>query len=368
MTTFRKYLLFSLIIAIFNAIVLLVFFVPRFNHTDTQQYISTIKHVLGDSASELFPYRILKPLPILIGAALSPILGVKNVLIAQNLVFYFLSVWLVFILVNLLYRNEKQAFYGTVLYATAYPMLAYGLASLTDLPGWFFFLLSVLLSLNFFKNPRFKITALSGLAAGFGMLFKENVAAAPIFFASLVFIATKLPFRDKLKYILTFGLAFLLFPIINTIVSYNLYSYSYLDAFRAGGLHPKGASGFYIVSFPQIVVEIGRVLLIGWLFVFWGALKELALKNRERAKILLALIPPSLSVFLWCYPHNRMIFIAFPLLIPLASLGLLRSYKNYKNNVLAEAGLLSVYVLVNYLILDFLLKYGESFQPYLHYG
>jgi len=368
MTTFRKYLLISLIFAVLNAVLLLAFFVSRFDHTDTAQYVSTIKHISGDPQAELFPYRILKPLPILIAVLLNPILTPENALVAQNVIFYFLSVWLVFLLVYSLYQNSKQAFYGTVLYMAAYPMLAYGLASLTDLSGWFFYLLSVLIALNFLKKPQLKTALLAGFIAGLGMLFKESVAAAPIFFASLVFIATKLPFKDKLKYILTFGLAFLLFPIINTIVLYNLYSYSYLDAFRLGGLHPQGSSGFYIVSFPRIVVEIGRVLLIGWLFVLWGTLKEFALKNIERAKILLALTLSSSSVFLWCYPHNRIIFIAFPLLISLASLGLLRNYKNPKINSFAEIGLLFVYVLVNYFILDFLLKYGESFQPYLHYG
>jgi len=363
MTTFRKYLLLSLIVASLNAVLLLVFFVPRFDHSDTVQYVSTIKYISGDPTAEVFLKRILSPMPILIGAALSPVLDAKNALVAQNLVFYFLSVWLVFFLICRLYHNEKQAFYGTVLYITAYPILAFGLASLTDMPGWFFYILSVLLSLNFLKKPQLKTALLAGIMAGFGMLFKESVAAVPIFFASLLFIASQLSFKEKLKYISVYAIAFLFFPAINSIVLYNLYSYSYIDAFRLGGLHPEGYSGFYIVSFARIIIETGRVLAIGWLFVLIGALKEFALKNRERAKILLALIPPSLSVFLWSFPHNRMIFIAFPLLIPLASFGLLRNYKNLKINAFLELTLLFLYVFLSYAALEFFLRYGTILQP-----
>ena len=170
MTTFKKYLLISLIIASLNAVILLVFFVPRFNHTDTQEYISTIEYIAGKQEAELVVYRLLKPFPIFISVALSPFLNAKDALIFQNLIFYLLSVWLIYLLVYKLYKNEKQAFYGTLLYIGAYPMLAYGLAALTDLSGWFFYLLSILISLRLVKTPRIKTAFLAGFIAGLGML------------------------------------------------------------------------------------------------------------------------------------------------------------------------------------------------------
>jgi len=53
MNSFRKYLLISLILGLINAAILLVFFVPRFNHTDTISYVSTIKYVLGEPGGEV---------------------------------------------------------------------------------------------------------------------------------------------------------------------------------------------------------------------------------------------------------------------------------------------------------------------------
>ena len=369
MTSFRKYLLLSLVFALVSAVLLLVFFVPRFDHTDTFQYISTIKHISGDEASELFPYRILKPLPILIGAVLAPALGAENTLIFQNIFFYFLSVCLIYLLVHRLYHNEKQAFYGAILYAGAYPMIAYGLASLTDMPGWFFYLFSVLIALNFMKNPQFKTACLAGLVAGFGMLFKENLAAAPIFFVSLVFIATQMSFTAKIKYILAFGVAFLLLPIISSVAVYNFYSVSYLSWYAHTWGNSVGAfDNFYMISFSRILIEVGRVFMIGWIFVLLGILKERAIRNMERIKILLVFLIPSLSFFIWVYPHNRIIYIAAPLLVFLGSFGLLRNFKNSKINIFLELVLLFLYVSLNYLVLEFLLRYGPIFQQYLKYG
>jgi hypothetical protein len=70
-----------------------------------------------------------------------------------------------------------------------------------------------------------------------------------------------------------------------------------------------------------------------------------------------------LSFFLWAYPHNRIAYIAFPLLVALGSFGILRNFKNYKLNTFTEVTLLSVYVLVNYVALEFFLRYGTTLQP-----
>ena len=364
MNNFKKYLLLSLVVAFLNAVLLLVFFVPRFNHTDTLEYVSTIEHIAGNAQAQVYPHRILKPMPILIGAAISPIFGAKNSLVAQNVVFYFLSVFLVFLLIYRLYHNEKQAFYGTVLFVGAYPMLAYGLASLTDLPGWFFYLLSALISLKFIEKPHFKTALLGGFVAGLGMLFKENVVAAPIFFSVLIFVASNLSFKEKIKYLFIYGLAFSILPLINSIIIYKLYSYSYLNWLDYNSVGGGGRRNIlYMVTPFRIVIEIGRVLLIGWIFVLFGILKEFTLRNRERIKILISFILPSLSAFLWVYPHNRILFIAFPFLVLLGSFGILRDYKNQKTNKIVELSFLSGYFLISYIVLEFLLRYGTIIQP-----
>jgi len=360
MNNFKKYLLISFAFALLNAVLLLAIFVPSLNHSDTEQYISTINYFTGESGGELYLHRVLKPLPVFISVLLNPILDAKNALIFQNLIFYFLSVWLVFLLIFRLYKSEKQAFYGTVLFAAAYPMLAYGLAALTDLSGWFFYLASVLVSLKFLESPKVKTALLAGLVAGLGMLFKESLAAAPIFFAFLLFIATNLSLKEKIKYLFCFGSAFILPVLINSIVIYKAYSYSYLHWYWDVWHHGEG--DFYAYSVLRILIEIARVLFIGWIFVVLGAVKEFYLKNKERAKILIALVFPSLSFFLWSFPHNRIIFIAFPLICLLGSFGILIKENKQKAAVPLELSFLFLYVAANYIILDALLKYGPCLQ------
>jgi hypothetical protein len=361
MTSFKKYFLLALVFALLNAIFLLVFFVPRFNHTDSAQYISTIKYVLNRPDGEIILHRILNPAPIFIGVFFSFILDVKDVLIAQNIIFYFLSVILVFFLVFRIYNNEKQAFYGTVLYSTAYPMLAFGLASLTDLSGWFFYLLSIFIIFNLIKKPNLKTVFLSGLIAGIGMLFKENAAVIPIFFFSFVFLVLKLSLREKIKYLLVFGVAFICLPAINDIILYHFYSYSHYHAYRLGGFSPKNYNTFYMVSWFRIIIELVRVFFVGWVFILIGILKDIFIKNTEKIKFLIVFILPSLSVFLWSFPHNRMMYIAFPILVFWGSFGILRSYKNLKINKLIEILLISIYILSNYAMLEFFLRYGFLF-------
>lgn len=360
MTNFRKYLLFSLIFALLNAVLLLVFFVPRLDHADTQEYTATIRYITGDPEGQIFLHRILKPLPLLIGAFLFPVLNPEEALVFQNLIFYFLSICLVFSIVYGLYQNEKQAFYGTVLFSAAYPMLAYGLAPITDIPGWSFYLFLIWLSLKFIKKPNCKLALLAGLAGGIGMLFKENLAAGTIFFISLILIAGSGQIKEKIKYIFIFFIAFLLPTTLSALIIYRLYSHSLLDWFF--WVWNSNEGDFYVYSPLRTIVEIGRAFTLGWLFVFWGVLKEFNQRNAERTKILIALILPSLSFFFWPFLHNRIIYIAAPLLVLLGSFGVLTNFKNQKINIFGESILLLLYIAINYFLLDFLLKYGFLFK------
>lgn len=362
MTPFKKYLLFSLIFALLNTALILIFFIDRFDNSDTEQYVATIKYITSgeydDMVDDGINHRILKPLPLLVGSFLSPILSPENTLVAQNLVFYFLSIYIIFLIVNHLYHNARQAFYGTILFGTGYSMLAYGLAPLVDLSGWFFYFLIIWLSIKLLGDPNLKKSLLIGLISGLGMLFKESVAAAPIFFVSLIFIAAPFKFKDKFKYIFYFSIGFLVPVLLNNLLFYYLHSYTLLDWYREiSAANPR--QGFYAYSFLRIIIEIGRAFFLGWLFIISGALRELKEKNIERIKILYALIPSSLSFLIWPYPHNRIAYIAVPLLFLLGSFGILREDDNRRIRILKEISLLLIYICVNYFFLDFLLRYGN---------
>ena len=362
MTTFRKYLLFAFVVALLNVLIILLFFVPRLNATDSAQYISTIQHISGDNSAVLHPYRMIKPLPILIGVVLSPFMSAAQALILQNIIFYFLTVLVVFLLINLVYKNERQAFYGATLVSAAYPVMAYGLSPLTDFSGWFFYILCIYLTIVFFKYPSYRKSLLIGFLGGIGMLFKENLAALVIFFPCFVLICTNLPIKEKIKHILGFGGAFLTPIFISGIVVYRFFSYSMIQWYIDVSFH-RGSSDIYAYSPFRIIIEIGRVFSLGWIFFLVGVIKEIKIKNRERAKLLISLVPSSLSFFLWAFPHNRIAFISAPLIVLLGSFGLVELFKNYKFNKYIELFLLFLCVLTNYFLVEFLLKYGDILRP-----
>lgn len=364
MTPFRKYLLLSLLIALVNVFLVLNFFVPRYDHSDTKEYVAVIKHIMGDSGADIsmIKFRFFRPMPLLIGVFLNPALTPLNSLVFQSVIFYLVSVWLIFFVIYNVYKNEQQAFYGATLFSSSYPVLAYGIAPLTDMAGWFFFILCLFLFFVFLKKPSTKFIFLVGLIASFAMLFKENIAAFPIFFAVFLFLSKQFSLREKIKYILILGLTFLIFPLIVIAVVYVLYSYSYIEWLKIGLSFFQIArenAPFYSYGLKRFIIEIARMFLLGWIFFFWGFVKELKTKDKERIKFLIAFTVSSLSIFFWTYLHNRIMFISAPLLVLLASYGII-SEKRTKFAFVQELAMLFLYVLTNYFFLDLILKYGEA--------
>ena len=364
----KKYLILSFVFAFANALFLLLFYIPAKHFSDTDVYVSTIKSLSGDPSVLLSKTALIKPFYMVIGTLFHSFLDPEKSLILQNIIFYFLSALLIFLIVRKIYNNERQSFYSVVLYSAAYPMLAYGLAAIIDTGGWFFYLLCIWLSLALIKNVNLKRVFLIGIIAGLGMLFKESVAAFPIFFFSFTALVLNIAPREKIKTFCIFSAGFFIPIIISNLIIYKLFSYSMFGDFliswqTVADNHPKGS--FYSYSFFRIAIEIARVFFLGWIFVVLGAIKEYKEKNKERYKFILALILPSLSFLLWSFPHNRMAFISAPLIVLLGSFGLIRTGKNTKMNIFIELSCLVLYVAVNYFFLVFLLSYGEGLRNIL---
>lgn len=359
---FNKYFLFSLVFTAINGFLILFFFTERYNNTDSNLYVSTINFLSNGSGTPNLGI-ILKPFPLLIGVFLSPIFSPTSSILIQNTIFYFLCSIFIFLIADKIYKDKKQAFFSVCLLSSAYPVEAYGLAVLIDIGGWFFYLLSAFLALNFIDKPGIRRACLVGLSVGMGMLFKELPIAGLILFASLVFIATNLSIRDKIKYCFICGLSFLLPFFIKEIIVYNIFSFNSLDWYfsnwdRVGVVK----NTLYYYSPLRILIEIFRVFIFGWILFFVGLRKEFLYNDKNRQKILIAFLIPSFSFLLWSWPHNRIMFALLTFLVLLGSYGILGRFKSEKKNLIQELSLLVLYVITNYFFLDFLLKYGDNFK------
>ncbi|MDI6591892.1 MAG: glycosyltransferase family 39 protein [Patescibacteria group bacterium] len=313
----NKYFSILVLLSALNVPAALYFFSEYIERGDTLSYVQTIKYFLGESEAPALPI-LVKPLSMVTASVLALLVSPRTALFLQNLIFYFASSILVFKIIERLYFNKKQALYGACLFFTSFPVLSNGLSFLTDMTGWFFGLLVIYLTLNFYFKPSLNLALLGGFFSGIGFLFKESGVAGALFFIFLILISGKFLWREKIKYIFLFSV-FLILPIlISSLLIYNAFHYSYLDWYRQ-----NLASGFN--NFFEISEQFLAMFLLGWIFIArgtWKAWKERG-EARERSLILLALIPLAFLGLLWPYSASRILFLgAAPFLI-LGSRGLL---------------------------------------------
>ncbi len=335
----NNYLIILIILACFNALGILYFFSESIERSDTLRYVQTIEYFWGRAEAPSLT-NLVKPLSMLTAAFLSPLAGPRGALFLQNLLFYFASIVLVFKIIKLLYFNERQAFFGAVLFMTSFPMLQNSLSFLTDMAGWFFLILTVYLALKFYQKPILKLILISGFLSGAGFLFKESGVGGAVFFAFLLLFSHKFRWPEKIKYGLVFSLCVILPILVSVLLVLNIFDYSYLDWYRA---NLQSTNKDY--NLQNITQQLLVMFLLGWIFVVRGAWQEWRRwgQNRERKPILLAMIPLFFTGFLWPMPVARVLFMGIPLLFCLASRGMLFPKKPW-----LELTLLTLVVIINY--------------------
>jgi len=344
----NKHLVFALFFALLNMGA--IFFIFGFQtYSDSYQYFKAIDWFQG-KGTDVQLNRLLRPLGPLLAAPFGEV-G----LIVENIIFYFLSVFLVFKIVDLIFNNKFQAFLASVFFFTATPVIESGLSYLTDMGAWFFFLLSIFLTLLYFKDeisaqehsftrsakptayPKLvqkcslasyfwkkeSLIIINGLLSSIGVLMKENGGLGILFFVMMVLLSGKFNFKEKLSKILLFSIPFLIPIAIVQFLMYNNFHYTSLDWYLRNT--PASDDSLLLVSM-RYLGQLFRILGILWIFVLIGAWREW--KNRnwnwDRIKIYLALLPPSLSFLLWTEgAGGRAVFVFAPLGILLASRGII---------------------------------------------
>ncbi|MFH1423753.1 MAG: glycosyltransferase family 39 protein [Candidatus Nealsonbacteria bacterium] len=335
----NNYLVILIILACLNALGILYFFSESIERSDTLRYVQTIEYFWGGAEAPSLS-NLVKPLSMVTAAFLSPLAGPRGALFLQNLLFYFISIVLVFKIIKLLYFNERQAFFGAILFMTSFPMLENSLSFLTDMTGWFFLILVTYLALNFYRKPSLKLILISGLLSGIGFLFKESGVGGAVFFAFLLLFSGKFRWPEKIKYGLIFSLCVILPILLSIILISSIFNYSYFDWY---GSNLQSPSKDY--NWQNIIQQTLVMFLLGWVFVAKGAWQEWKKRreNEERKPVLLAMIPLFFTGFLWPMPVARVLFMGFPLLLCLGSRGLLFYKKPW-----LEFFLLSLFVVINY--------------------
>ncbi len=315
----NKYIVFLFCFVVFN--ILFINFFPQFAapfNSDSEQYLGSAKYFRGLETTA-YPQRLLKPIMPFLVAVLSPVFGFSAPFLIVNSLFYFFIGFLVFKIIKLMFDDDRQALIGSLLFVSAYPMLEYGIAFMTDLAGWFFFVWSVYLTLLFLKKPSNGLVVANGLVVGLGSLVKESGAMGAVFFGLCVLFVYRDALWNKVKLIAIFSASFLVLFLPWQAFIYFKFHYTYYTWFAFNWAASPQSQ--YAKEIIRIVVKsLGATFLLSWLFVLLGVSrwKELVFENR---KIILVLILPSVAFFSHPAVSSRLFYIMGLLLAILASCG-----------------------------------------------
>ncbi len=291
---------------------------PIYTTNDTLQYIETAKHFAGDKNAKIYGHRLLKPLEPEMMALMSPFFDHDYTVSLEMLsvLFYYALTVLIYFFLLVFLKKRKEAFIGSVLYITSYPMLRYNLGLYTETGALFFHLLGIYFATKYYLKPNIKLVIYSSLAITVGFLLKEYAALAGISLVIFILIS-KLPIKTKLAHLTTSALIALPILIGWQIHVYNTYHYSYLDWFKVGQSEPEETSQFTPFYISK---SLFALLLLGCILVLGGVAKwKTFSKKRRTAGIVVGIT--SLGFLSWGYVSSRLYFVLTPILTVLAGRG-----------------------------------------------
>ena len=342
----KYFLLYAL--AVLNLVVALYVIEISFWSSDSETYLSAMKFLQGDRLSKI-PYNRLITTPFMLYASIFFGYftgGLFKGMLAVNLIFYFLIIYVFYKLAFEICQDNKTAFLSSVLFLGNYAIYNFGIAYTADMGGWFFFVLSSLLAVKYFYNNNSrKFYFLAILSSSIGVLFKEYGALGLISLCLLI-LASAYGWRKKIKEIITAGFLFALIPLLYNLIFYLKFNYSYLDWYFFN-VDAHGQSYNLIL----LIKVLGWLYLAGWPIFFYGLWQEKKYFNKQRFMVLAALLPASLAFLAWPALTERIAFIFVPWLALISGFGLSKIKKTY----LATA-ILIVYILINYSITPFLIE------------
>ncbi len=306
------------ILAALNLIAVLLIFGLQ-TDMDTPTYVAAINYLNnhGELGTSLF--RLLKPFGLFAALIFTSFLTPEVSLLVSNIFFYFGAVYLIYFITFKIYQDKKTAFFASLFFMTAYPLMRWGLAALTDMSGWCFYLLGIYLSLYFYENRKNKLVWLNGFLAGVGMFFKETAAVGALYFGSVLLFDKSFSWSEKIKGVLKYTIAFLSIIVPISLIILYKYDYTFIQWFS----YAEKIQIHY--TFKQSLIysveNLFALMFLGWFFVFRGLIKVMQDKNINK-NFLWAFMLPSLSFLIWPFRVVRLMFIAGPALCLLAARGL----------------------------------------------
>lgn len=329
---------------------------PFQNYSDSYIYYDAMRYLQGDeTAASSLVFNMLLRAPFMISLSLFFNYFLGSFAWSMMTINIALSVLAIFVFYRLafeIYKDKKAAALGSVLFFSSYCFFTYGTAFLIDMGGWFFFILSSFLALLYYRNnEQKKYYFLSVLSSLIGVFFKESGALGLITLFMLISLSN-FPLKRKVKEI-SLAAALLFVPLIAYHIWFYLkfdltYFYWYGRDLRVAVLEPiAGVSAVYVIY--DWLIHTAKVMAwlysIGWIIFAFGLWQEKKFFDLDRGKILLAMLPASLTFLVWPQIVQRVAFVFVPWLALISGFGLSKIRNRY-----LIAAILVLYLLLNYWI------------------
>lgn len=342
-------LLICIVVLIFSSL----FFLKPQIADDSATYLNAINFLkTGEKSLNFVPNRILTTFGALeVVIFLSKIFGSETaVWLAMNIVFYFISAFIFYKLLNLIFEDKKTALLGTLFLISNYAFVTFGLDYLMDIGGWTFYIVSLYFSSLYLKTKENKWLWLSAATVGVGGLFKEYAFLAYIVIFGLIVFTEWRQWGKIIKKIFFTGILAFTPMIVLNIYTFLNFNYTYLNWFLPStGLYPEVNRPLeYIKSFGSLY-NFGWFLFLGGAYLLLRRIKEV-FKDEKLLFIWLVILSSTL-VFVWPVV-TRVLFITMPAIVLVTSLFIRKMNKWWY----AVIPLLVLYVLSSFFMDSYILN------------
>jgi 4-amino-4-deoxy-L-arabinose transferase-like glycosyltransferase len=290
---------------------------------DAPVYVSQIEAYRAGTPFVAGDQRAFKALYGFVGSLFPHSMDPNLVILIMNLVFLIgATVASYYFFLELGFEND-QALWGSVWFATGYPILKYGLAISTDISGIFFSLLTILAVMTGVRKNNVWLLVLASLVGFAGSLSKETGALGLIFGG--VYLLSYFGVWEKkkvVKNLLVFCLPFWVLEFALLAVLQSVGSTNFLEWYKfAWQLY--GTQYYNLFYFMGVE---GSTFHIFALFALAGIIYLMRYRGedkRKRVSELVSLFIASSPMMLWPIFVSRILYPQFLFILPLALYGTL---------------------------------------------
>lgn len=284
---------------------------------DSNGYFTIVRFFMGTAtpiewAQAGHWHGYLRPVVPALAAPLAFLTGARSAIAIVNVAFLMIGTCFTYLLVSRLFSNNLYGFIAGVCYASASPNLVWGVAILTDGPGYAMLAVGFYWLLYHFK-PSWRSSVITGVLVGTALLVKEITVIL------VAFLVIQLIFHRSWAYLKSVLIVVSIAAIMTSAWSFLVVGRTYLNFYGEAVVYAGGSYEGPLAQPRAFLDSIIRAFYMCIPFAIVGFFRLSDEQVKTHVKLLLAGLA-LLLVFPWI--DSRYTFILFPAVISMTPIGL----------------------------------------------